>query len=129
MAATQRTRVRDLYDLYQFAHQPYNRDVVRRIAVIKCWETRYALELSVFLDSLPDGNYDWADLTRLVRPNDLVDPGDIVREVQRGYAFLCEMTEEEARLDADPYGREHQVYQQFRIRLWAICTSALALVR
>jgi hypothetical protein len=112
MAATQRTRVRDLYDLYQFAHQPYNRDVVRRIAVIKCWETRYALEPSVFLGSLPDGNYDWTDLNRLVRPNDLVDPGDIVREVQRGYAFLCEMTEEEARLTADPYGREHQVYQQ-----------------
>jgi predicted nucleotidyltransferase component of viral defense system len=34
-AAAQRTRVRDLYDLYQFARRPYDRDVVRRIAVIK----------------------------------------------------------------------------------------------
>jgi predicted nucleotidyltransferase component of viral defense system len=42
-AAVQRTRVRDLYDLYQFARQPFDRDMVRRIAVIKCWETRYSL--------------------------------------------------------------------------------------
>ena len=41
-AAVQRTRVRDLYDLYQLARQPFDLDVVRRIAVIKCWETRYA---------------------------------------------------------------------------------------
>jgi predicted nucleotidyltransferase component of viral defense system len=111
-AAAQRTRVRDLYDLYQFAHQPYDRDVVRTIAVVKCWETRYALEPAAFLDSLPNGNYDWADLNRLVRPNDLVDPDDIVREVQRGYAFLCEMTEGEKRLAADPYGRERQIYRR-----------------
>ena len=32
-AAVQRSRVRDLYDLYQLARQPYNRDVVRRIAM------------------------------------------------------------------------------------------------
>jgi len=111
-AAAQRTRVRDLYDLYQFAHQPYDRDLVRQIAIIKCWETRYALDPAAFLDGLPDGNYDWADLNRLVRPNDLVAPDDIVREVQQSYAFLCEMTEGETRLVADPYGREQRVYQQ-----------------
>lgn len=34
-AAVQRTRVRDLYDLYLLAQQPYDRSLVRRIAVIK----------------------------------------------------------------------------------------------
>jgi predicted nucleotidyltransferase component of viral defense system len=111
-AAAQRSRVRDLYDLYQLARQPYNRDVVRRIAVIKCWETRYALDPAAFLAGLPEGKYDWSDLSRLVRRDRLVAPDEIVQDVQRAYAFLRELTVEEARLAADPYGRERQVYRR-----------------
>lgn len=111
-AATQRSRVRDLYDLYQFAHQPYDRDMVRRIAVIKCWETRYAFDPAAFLVGLPEGKYDWTDLSRLVRRDQFVAPDEIVRDVQRAYAFLRELTVEEAQLAADPYGRERQVYRQ-----------------
>ena len=94
-AAAQRTRVRDLYDLYQFAHQPYDRDVVRKIAVIKCWETRFPFDPTAFLDGLPEGNYDWADLNRLVRRDQRVSPDEILQTVQKGYNFLKEMTEEE----------------------------------
>ena len=65
-AAMQRTRVRDLYDLYQLARRPFDRGVVRRIAIIKCWETRYAFDPVPFLASLPEGKYDWSDLSRLV---------------------------------------------------------------
>ena len=111
-AAIQRTRVRDLYDLYQLARQPYDRDVVRRIAIIKCWETRHALDPDAFLTGLPKGKYDWSDLSRLVRRDRLVGPGEITQSVQQAYAFLGEMTAEEARLAADPYGREAQVYKR-----------------
>jgi predicted nucleotidyltransferase component of viral defense system len=111
-AAAQRTRVRDLYDLYQFAHKPYDRDLVRKIAVIKCWETRYAFDPTAFLDGLSDGNYDWADLNRLVRQDRLVTPEKIVQNVQSGYTFLSELTEEEERLVADPYGREYELHRQ-----------------
>ena len=79
---------------------------------IKCWETHYAFDPTAFLDGLPDGNYDWADLNRLVHPDALVAASDILREVQQAYAFLCELTEGEARLASDPYGREQQVYRQ-----------------
>jgi len=110
-AAAQRSRVRDLYDLYQFARQPYDRGgVVRRVAVIKCWETRYALDPVAFLAGLPKSKYDWSDLGRLVRRDRLATPDEIIREVQRAYAFLGELTPEEAQLAADPYGREWQVY-------------------
>lgn len=111
-AAAQRSRVRDLYDLYQLARQPYDRDVVRRIAVIKCWETRYAFAPVVLLADLPRRKYNWSDLSRLVRRDWLAAPDEIVREVQRAYAFLGELTTEEARLAADPYGREVQVHGQ-----------------
>jgi hypothetical protein len=51
-------------------------------------------------------------LNRLVRADDLVSPDDIIGEVEQAYAFLHELTEGEARLAADPYGREHRVYRQ-----------------
>ena len=111
-AAIQRTRVRDLYDLYQLARQPFDRDVVRRIAGIKCWETRYAFDPVAFLTGLPEGKYDWSDLSRLVRRDRLVTPDEMIQNVQQAYAFLGEMTEQEAQLAADPYGREVQVYSQ-----------------
>jgi predicted nucleotidyltransferase component of viral defense system len=111
-AAAQRTRVRDLYDLYQLARQPYDRHRVRRIAVVKCWETRYAFDALAFLSGLPDGKYDWHDLGRLVRRDRLVAPDVIVRDAQQAYAFLTDMTFEEAQLASDPYGRETDIYHQ-----------------
>jgi predicted nucleotidyltransferase component of viral defense system len=105
-AAAQRSRVRDLYDLYQLARQPYDRPLVRRIAVVKCWQTRFAFEPAAFLSSLVEGSYDWSDLSRLVRPDRLVAPAELVRAVQAEYRFLADLTAEEARLAADPYGRE-----------------------
>jgi predicted nucleotidyltransferase component of viral defense system len=111
-AAMQRSRVRDLYDLYQLARQPYDRLLVRRIAVIKCWETRYAFEPVAFLENLLAGKYDWSDLARLVRRDRLVAPAELVRSVQQGYGFLGELTPEEAQLAADPYGREVRLYKE-----------------
>ena len=110
-AAAQRSRVRDLYDLYQLASQRFDREVVRRIAVIKCWETRYAFEPVSFLAGLPEAKYDWSDLRRLVRRSWSVTPAEIIRGVQKGYAFLGQLTADEAALAADPYGREKQPYQ------------------
>lgn len=111
-AATQRSRVRDLYDLYQLAHQPYDRPRVRRIAILKCWETRYAFDPPSFLDGMAERKYDWYDLGRLVRRDRLVAPDEILQNLHQAYAFLLELTPEEARLAADPYGRERQAYSQ-----------------
>ncbi len=109
-AATQRCRVRDLYDLYQFARQPYNRSQVRRIAVLKCWETHSLFDPQAFLESLPVAKYDWADLKRLVRREQLLAPDTLIQEVQQAYGFLCELTPEEVELAADPYGRQTHTY-------------------
>jgi len=111
-AAMQRSRVRDLYDLYQLAQRPYARGLVRHIAILKCWETRYAFEPDAFLSDLPSGRYDWADLSRLVRRDRLAPPDEIIRSVQQSYAFLAELDPDEARLAADPYGRERRVYRR-----------------
>ncbi len=111
-AAVQRTRVRDLYDLYQLAGQRFDRGLVRRITVLKCWETRYAFEPAPFLAELPGGKYDWLDLQRLVRRDQVVPADKVIQGVQRGFAFLEQLTPEEEMLAADPYGRERNVYAQ-----------------
>lgn len=111
-AAAQRSRVRDLYDLYQFTRLRFDRDLVRRIAVLKCWETRFALDPAVFLAGLPQAHYEWPDLRRLIRRGAAVSPEEIIRGVQQGYAFLGQLTEDEALLAGDPYGRQRQAYER-----------------
>jgi len=109
-AAAQRSRVRDLYDLYQLANQRFDRNTVRRIAIIKCWETRHLFDPVAFLAGLPKAQYDWSDLRRLVRRSAIVAPEDIIRGVQQAYTFLGQLTADEAQLAGDPYGRERQTY-------------------
>lgn len=111
-ASVQRRRVRDLYDLYQFSSVKFDRNLVRRIAIIKCWETRYAFDPATFLASLPDQHYDWADLERLVKRNTLLTPAEVFGRVQEGYRFLTEMDLDELILVNDPYCRERKVYQR-----------------
>ena len=109
-AAAQRSRVRDLYDLYQFAPRQFDRQIVRKIAVIKCWETNFAFDPENFLASLRDGNFDWFDLRRLVRRGWDIQPEEIINQVQIGFGFLSDLTSEEVALAGDPYSRQHEVY-------------------
>lgn len=116
-AAAQRNRVRDLYDLYQFSTRPFDRDLVRQVAVIKCWETNFALDPENFLKGIQSGDYDWGDLRRLVRRSWELYPDQIIQAVREGYKFLLEMTAEESQLAVDPYKRQRQVYTDLLERL------------
>lgn len=110
-AAAQRSRVRDLFDLYQFATQQFNRPTVRKIAVIKCWETNFAFDPEIFLTNIRDGHYDWQDLRRLVRRGWDIDAEKIIDQVQEGFAFLANLTPDETLLASDPYRRQDEVYR------------------
>jgi predicted nucleotidyltransferase component of viral defense system len=111
-AAAQRSRVRDLFDLHQLAGQRFDRPIVRRITVLKCWETGYALDPKVFLDGLSEAKYNWFDLRRLVRRDLVIAPDEVVQGVQQGYAFLSQLSADEAQLAADSYGRERRTYER-----------------
>jgi len=95
-ATVQRGRVRDLYDLYQLSRQPYDRPLVRCMAVVKCWETRCGFAPAAFLASLPTGKHDWSDLSRLILRDRFVAPADLVADLQHSYRFLGDLTAEEA---------------------------------
>jgi predicted nucleotidyltransferase component of viral defense system len=109
-AAAQRSRVRDLYDLYQFTTRQFNRQIVRKIAVIKCWETNFTFDPENFLTNLRESHYDWFDLRRLVRRGWNIQTETIIHQVQDGFAFLTDLTLEEALLARDPYSRQQEVY-------------------
>jgi len=110
-ATAQRSRVRDLYDLYQFTSLRFDRDIVRRIAIIKCWETNFALDPESFLLELSNRQYDWADLGRLIKHSKSLTPATIFEGIRKNYRFLTEMNPEEAVLAGDAYKRERKVYQ------------------
>lgn len=85
---------------------------MRRIAVLKCWETRFAFDPAAFLAGLPQAHYEWPDLRRLIRRGAAVSPEEIIRGVQQGYAFLGQMTDEEILLANDPYCRQRQLCER-----------------
>lgn len=111
-ASAQRSRIRDLYDLYQFASMKFDRNIVRRIAILKCWETNYSFNPVAFFQTLPEKQYDWADLERLVRHSKALTPLVVFEKIQQSYRFLVEMNEDEGILANDPYRRERKVYQR-----------------
>lgn len=85
---------------------------MRRIAILKCWETNFALDPTAFLYTLPEKKYDWTDLERLVRQKHILTPDAIFNKLQQDYRFLAEMDADEAVLSSDPYRRERAIYQR-----------------
>ena len=110
-AASQRSRVRDLYDLYQLADQRFDRARVRWIAVLKCWETNFIFDPAIFLGGMGTGQYDWADLRRLLRRGWEIQPDVIIKGVQKEYAFLQGLSPDETLLAGDPYCRQRKAYR------------------
>jgi len=111
-AASQRSRVRDLYDLYQFASHRFDRDLVRRLAILKCWETRWRFDSGAFLAGLSEANYDWTDLRRLVRRSGALPSDDIIQGVRSGYTFLVPLSGDETLVANDAHGRERRAYSR-----------------
>lgn len=90
-AALQRIRSQDLYDLYLFSGRPFDKDLVRKLVVVKCWNAREPFNSEELLSKVENADYDWDDLQRLVRRGDLPSQKVVTRTVTGEYAFLKEM--------------------------------------
>jgi predicted nucleotidyltransferase component of viral defense system len=90
-AAFQRIRGRDLYDLYLFSERSFDRDLVRKLVVVKCWNVRESFIPESLLDQISTERYDWTDLQRLVRKGDLPSETALVRKVVKEYEFLKDL--------------------------------------
>jgi len=84
-AAFQRVKVRDLYDLYdlhRFTATPFDGELLRRLAVLKLWQVRDPFDPDAFFEKLRGGDYDWADIERLIRASDRIELAQIISTVE-----------------------------------------------
>ena len=100
-AAFQRVKVRDLYDLHRFASTPFNGELLRRLTVLKLWQARDPFDPETLFRKLRAGDYDWADIQRLVRASDRIEPAEIIATVETRLGILRQLTELERQVIAD----------------------------
>ncbi|MBX3695227.1 MAG: nucleotidyl transferase AbiEii/AbiGii toxin family protein [Steroidobacteraceae bacterium] len=120
-AANQRSKIRDLHDLSELAARPFNRDLVRSLAVLKLWNSGGAgLNFDTFRRSIEGGaDYDVGDLRNLLRNDQTPELPTMIRRVVDGFQFLGMLSETERALAADRALRlraEAQALQQTLMR-------------
>jgi predicted nucleotidyltransferase component of viral defense system len=101
-AASQRSKIRDLYDLSEIASRAFDHDLVRALAVIKLWEsTGDNLDYARFADRIAGGDYDLGELTVLLRKDQRPDLDGMMDRVIEGFRFLGNISELERVLVQD----------------------------
>ncbi len=93
--------MRDLYDLHRFATTPFDGDLLRSLVVLKLWQVRDPFVPDALFEKLRGGKYDWADLQRLLRTADRVEPEELITTVERRFDVLRHLTELEQAVIAD----------------------------
>ncbi len=111
-AAYQRLTVRDVYDLYQFRHKPFDRDLVRTLTMLKLWLVGDVFDPDHFFTSLESERYDWSDLTRLVRRDRRPDAETVISSCLDGYGFLHSLSTDEAELTKDSHRQRQDLYER-----------------
>ena len=103
-AAFQRTKVRDLYDLYRFAATPFDGELLRRLCVLKLWQVRDPFDPEVFFKRIRGGHYDWTDISRLIRSAQRTEAGEILSTIEKRFAVLYDLSEIELEVIKDARG-------------------------
>lgn len=117
-ACYQRSKARDIYDLRTFATRPLNQALVRRLVILKLWQTRDAFDPDRLMAKFRDGgDFDWDDLGQLVRKTERINAREVTATCITNFAFLAGLSEDEARLARDPHGREHALWEHLRTEL------------
>jgi predicted nucleotidyltransferase component of viral defense system len=117
-AAFQRTKVRDLYDLHRFATKPFDGELLRALVVLKLWQVRDPFVPDALFEKLRSGKYDWADLQRLLRIADRVEPHELIATVERRFDVLRHLTELERAAIADARrARSSEIVERLRAEI------------
>jgi predicted nucleotidyltransferase component of viral defense system len=93
-AAFQRMGSRDLFDLYLFANKPYDRELVKKLAVIKLWMAESPFDPSRFLARVKKEAPSIDELRDLVRRENLPTRNNLIRALTKDYEYLRELSEE-----------------------------------
>ncbi len=107
-AASQRSRVRDLYDLSELARRPLQKEIIRSLAVLKLWNSGGpGLDFVRFRERIEaGGDYDLLELKDLLRKDQNPDLAEMIARVVASFQFLGHMTESERMLAGDSAQRQ-----------------------
>jgi len=103
-AASQRSKIRDLYDLAEFSRRPLKQNLIRSLAVLKLWQGGGAgLDFERFRQRIQAGDeYDVKDLHNLLRRDQKPDLDKMIERVCSEFRFLGNLTDVEQKLTGDP---------------------------
>lgn len=122
-AAFQRPKIRDLHDLQQLRKQRFDPEMVRRMAVLKVWESPEGRSFEPFAfdtfvrrmkQRVESKQYDEGDLRGLLRRQESFDLKKMVADVEATYGFLKNLTEDERVLASDQHKKEIGRYEACR---------------
>lgn len=107
-AASQRSKIRDLYDLSELARRPLQKEIIRSLAVLKLWNSGGpGLDYLRFRERIEEGgDYDLIELKNLLRKDQNPELGAMIGRVVEGLSFLGQMTENERTLAGDSAQRQ-----------------------
>jgi hypothetical protein len=120
-AAFQRSKVRDLYDLFLLARPSLRAELLRKLVVLKLWQVSDGFDASLFFGRLRGETYDWNDLRRLLKPTDRVEQQAIVTAIEFHFRALRDLSplELEVVADARKGGHNAPLGAQLRAQLQA----------
>jgi hypothetical protein len=104
--------IRDVYDLYQFRQSPFDRDLVRTLAVLKLWLVGDAFDPDRFFSDLESERYDWSDLVRLVRRDRRPETQAVITGCLDSYGFLRNLSTDELELARDRHRQRGDLYER-----------------
>jgi predicted nucleotidyltransferase component of viral defense system len=117
-ACYQRSKARDIYDLGMFATRPLDQALIRRLVVLKLWQSRDRFEPERLMQKFQDGrDFDWDDLRQLVNRAVAIDRDRITTDCVRGFGFLTALTPDERSLADDAHQREQALWDRLRTEL------------
>lgn len=122
-AAFQRNNSRDIFDLNQYGQLAFNEELVRTMAVLKCWQDRgmYAgpknFDGEELLSKLQVDKYSWERLKPQVSPHAWIDPSILLQKIKTRYAFLRQLTKLELELCLDRGKKKNLLHDE----LWKNC--------
>jgi predicted nucleotidyltransferase component of viral defense system len=110
-AAYQRGTVRDFFDLYQLANWPYDRDLVKRLTVIKFWNSRSDYGPQLFFQKVEETDIEFSEIQYLLKHQTHPGEGEIRNRILYNFRYLTEMEAdlETIRKDARRHRREKLV--------------------
>jgi len=105
-ATFQRTRPRDVYDLYFCLQRPMNLRQFKVLVLVKCWQVRDPFDIDRFLGNLHSTKYNWEELDNLLPRGCRPGAERMIKLIEAKSDIFRSLSEEEKDIVAD--SKRHQ---------------------